>query len=64
MNCDGVVNVGDLVYLATYLFQSGPPPCKMVKADINHDGVVNIGDLVYLATYLFQSGPPPQCYDP
>ncbi|MCK4427039.1 MAG: dockerin type I repeat-containing protein, partial [candidate division Zixibacteria bacterium] len=64
MNCDGVVNVGDLVYLATYLFQNGPPPCKMVKADVNHDGVVNIGDLVYLATYLFQNGPPPKCYDP
>jgi hypothetical protein len=28
-NGDGVVNVGDLVYLVNYLFHGGPPPCAM-----------------------------------
>jgi hypothetical protein len=64
VNCDGVVNIADVVYLVTYLFLNGPLPCIMVKADVNHDGVVNIADVVYLVTYLFLNGPPPQCYDP
>jgi hypothetical protein len=62
VNEDGVVNVGDLVYLATYLFLNGPPPSwPMNRADVNGDGIVNVGDLVYLATYLFGGGPPPDC---
>jgi hypothetical protein len=56
---DSVVDVGDQVYLATYLFQDGPPPEPMAAGDLNCDGLVNIGDLVYLGTYLFQNGPPP-----
>jgi hypothetical protein len=68
INCDGVVDIGDVVYLVSWLFIGGPPPCKMVKADVNHDGyyapLVNIADVVYMVTYLFQNGPLPQCYDP
>jgi len=56
---DGTINIGDVVYLVTYLFQNGPPPCPMEAGDANCDGVVNIGDVVYLVTYLFQGGPPP-----
>ncbi len=25
-NCDGVVDIGDVVYLISYLFRNGPPP--------------------------------------
>jgi hypothetical protein len=61
-NVDTIVNVGDLVFLATYLFLNGPPPSwPMNRADVNNDGAVNVGDLVFLATYLFQNGPPPDC---
>jgi len=58
---DDVVNIGDVVYLTTYLFQKGPPPVPMAAGDVNGeaDCEVNIGDVVYLVTYLFQGGPPP-----
>jgi len=62
----GYVDVSDLTYLVTYLFQSGPePPCI---EEGNVDGIVGVGgpidvaDLTYLVAYLFQAGPePPPC---
>jgi hypothetical protein len=53
-------DISDLVYLVTYMFQSGPvPPCAG-EADINGDGSgPDITDLVYLVTYMFQGGPAP-----
>jgi hypothetical protein len=29
VNCDGIVNVGDVVYTVNYLFKGGPPPCGL-----------------------------------
>jgi len=29
VNCDGIVDVGDVVYTINYLFKQGPPPCGM-----------------------------------
>ena len=28
-NCDGVVNLGDIVYLVNYCYKGGPPPCGL-----------------------------------
>jgi len=28
VNCDGIVDVGDVVYLVNYLYRSGPKPCE------------------------------------
>jgi hypothetical protein len=56
---DGFINIADVVYLVTYLFQNGPSPCPMEAGDATCDRVVNIADVVYLVTYLFQGGPPP-----
>lgn len=54
------INVADLVYLVTYMFQDGPEPPSPEEADINGDFTgPDIADLVYLATYMFQNGPPP-----
>ncbi|MGB2979767.1 MAG: dockerin type I repeat-containing protein, partial [Candidatus Zixiibacteriota bacterium] len=40
---DYVVNVGDIVYLVTYLYKSGPAPlCPLARGDVNHDGVINV----------------------
>jgi hypothetical protein len=62
VNRDGVINIADVVYKVTYLFQDGPPPpWPMNRADDNGDGVVNIADVVYEVTYLFENGPPPDC---
>ena len=61
-NSDGVINIGDVVYLLNYLFLDGPPPDPLVAGNVNCDEEVNIADVVYLTSYLFSGGPPPCCY--
>ncbi len=67
VNNDGVIDVGDVVYLINYLFKGGlaPVPLRCV-GDVNNDDVVDIGDVVYLINYLFKSGiaPSPLCCTP
>ena len=59
-NADGVIDVGDVVYLINYLFRAGSEPEPMLcVGDVTADGEVNIGDVVYLTNYLFRGGPPP-----
>jgi len=55
------ININDLIYLVTYMFQSGPEPPCLLEADIDGNGLVqpNIADLVAMVTYMFQGGPPP-----
>jgi len=56
---DSVVNIGDVVFMVSYLYKEGPESCVMEAADANADGLVDIGDVVYLINYLFKGGPPP-----
>jgi hypothetical protein len=58
-NADGAVNVGDVVFLVSFLYRDGDPPAPMEAGDVNLDGVVNVGDVVYLTAYLYRDGPPP-----
>jgi hypothetical protein len=61
-NKDGVVDVGDVVYLINYLYRSGPLPMPILHAgDANCDQVVDVGDVVYVINYLFKGGPAPSC---
>ena len=61
-NGDGVVNVGDVCYLVTYLYKGGPEPVAPIeRADASNDCLVDVADVVYLVAYLYQSGPPPEC---
>ncbi|MDD4051288.1 MAG: S8 family serine peptidase [candidate division Zixibacteria bacterium] len=57
-NGDGKINVGDAVYIITYIFRGGPAPGSY-EGDANGDGKLNVGDAVYLISYIFRSGPPP-----
>ncbi|OGC83626.1 MAG: hypothetical protein A2W07_04250 [candidate division Zixibacteria bacterium RBG_16_43_9] len=59
-NSDGIVSVGDVVWLINYLFKGGPAPNPCWKADVNADCRVTIADVVYLVSYLFKGGPPPK----
>lgn len=60
VNNNGVVNVADLVYLASFLFSKGPqPPLGLLPADINCDQNINSADVIYLYRYLYQAGPAP-----
>jgi len=60
-NGDGKVNVGDAVYVVSYVFRGGPAPTPMDAGDANCDGKVNVGDAVYIITYVFRGGPAPCC---
>ena len=61
VNADEIINVGDIVYLVSYLYKGGPEPCPVESGDVNLDRIVNVGDVVYLVTYLYKGGPPPAC---
>jgi len=59
-NTDGTANVGDVVYLITFVFKGGLPPFPYAAGDANGDGIANVADAVYLVSYIFKGGPPPQ----
>jgi hypothetical protein len=65
VNNDGIVNIGDVVYLVSYLYRGGPAPVPTLsEGDVNCDGIVNVGDIVFLVSYLYRGGPVPRCCDP
>ena len=61
VNADSVTNLGDVVYLITYLYKSGPAPVPLLSGDANCSGEVELGDVVYLISYLYKGGPAPSC---
>ncbi len=61
VNTDGVVDVGDVVYLINYLYRNGPAPDPLWVGDCNCDGLVDVGDVVFLINYLYRDGDPPIC---
>jgi hypothetical protein len=60
-NGDGIINVGDIVYLVSYLYKNGPAPSPVDAGDCNCDEIVNVGDVVFLVSYLYKGGPEPVC---
>ena len=60
-NGDGLIDLGDVVFLVNYLYRNGPAPENSLAGDVNCDGIVDLGDVIYLINYLFKGGPPPHC---
>jgi hypothetical protein len=60
-NADGMIDLGDVVYLLNYLFRNDEPPRPLEAGDANCDGKVELGDAIYLLNYLFRGGDPPAC---
>jgi aminopeptidase N len=58
-NHDLVVNLGDVVYLISYLYNNGAEPMPLEAGDVNCNGVVDLLDVVYLINYVYRGGPPP-----
>lgn len=60
-NNDTTTNIGDAVYLITYVFKGGPAPSPYAtcSGDPNADCAVNIGDAVHIINFIFKGGPPP-----
>ncbi len=45
-NCDGLVNVLDVVTIVSYVLGNNPQPFCFDNADLNNDGVINVIDVV------------------
>jgi len=61
VNKDGLIELGDIVYLINYVYKNGTAPSPLVLGDVTCDGNVDLGDVVYLITYLYKNGPLPSC---
>ncbi len=60
-NGDSACNVGDVVYMVSYVFRGGPSPVPPEAGDANGDGALNIGDGVFTVNYVFKNGQSPCC---
>jgi hypothetical protein len=60
-NGSGKLELGDVVFLISYLYRGGAAPVPLLAGDATCDGKVDLGDVVYLITYLYRGGPPPPC---
>jgi len=60
VNGDGEVDLGDVLFLVSYLYKQGPAPEPIERGDVNGDGVIDLGDILYLVSYLYKGGPVPQ----
>lgn len=59
-NCSQNVNILDITYVISYVYQGGPEPCCLAAADINCDCVINMSDINIVIIYMFQLiWPPP-----
>jgi hypothetical protein len=66
-NNDNKVNVGDAVFIISYVFRGGPAPACLAEGNANGDltpqggNKINVGDAVYIISYVFRQGPAPIC---
>jgi len=57
---NGTVDLGDMLFLISFLYKGGDPPVPMAAGDPNGDCVLDLGDVLYLVSYLYKGGPAPQ----
>jgi len=58
-NNDGLVNVGDVVFIINYIFRDGAAPNPLKVGDANGNCSIDVGDAVYLINFIFRDGPAP-----
>ncbi len=58
-NGDEAINVGDPVFIISFIFKGGPAPDPEIAGDANCDTALNIGDAVYLINHVFKGGAAP-----
>jgi len=52
-NASGAIDIDDVIYLVSYVFQSGPAPAPPNSGDVNCAAGIDIDDIVYLIAYIF-----------
>jgi hypothetical protein len=60
-NSDESVNVGDVVFMISYIFKSGPPPPCPWAVDCNGDCQIDVADVVCRLCIIFMGCPPKEC---
>ncbi len=61
-NDDLIIELGDVLYLISYLYKGGlPPEDPIERGDANNDCQINLGDLTYLIAYFYRGGYCPEC---
>lgn len=61
IDASGVLDISDLTYLVSYMFDGGPAPIPIESGDVDCSNIQDISDLTYLVEYFFGGGGPP-CY--
>jgi hypothetical protein len=56
INCDGKINIQDVVYIINFLYNDGNSPCIPQVADNNCTGNSSISDIICIINYLFRNG--------
>jgi len=60
VNVDGYIDLSDVIYLANYYLEGGPPPPDPIwRANANGDYVIDLSDVIYLAKFKLTGGPQP-----
>ncbi len=60
VNNDWLVDLGDVLYLISYLHKGGPEPQpELCVGEVNGQDPVDLRDLLYLISYLYKGGAPP-----
>lgn len=58
-NCDGKMDVSDVIYMINYLFKGGPAPKPLKdQMDVNNDVTNSVTDVITAINYLFKGGVP------
>ena len=60
-NGDDIVNASDVIWLANYVFRSGPEPVELIQGDVDCDGSSTAADLIAQVNHIFKGGAPPFC---
>ncbi len=55
-NCDGKVNVADIVAIANYILNNPPARFSTAAANVNGDSRINVADIVGVANIILSSG--------
>lgn len=55
-NSDGIIDIGDVVFLIAYIFSGGTAPDPLEYGNVNCDSGIDISDVVYMISYIFTGG--------
>lgn len=63
VDANGAIDISDLVFMVSFMFDGGTPPTALASMDVDGSGEIDIADMVYLVNYMFgnPNGDAPIC---